>query len=216
MLADEYIRSIESAGGIPVMIPIYQGFSTVTELIDRIDGILVSGGNDVDPTRYGEFFIKETGNIVPQRDEQDINLVHYILQETNKPLLAICRGIQVLNVALGGTLHQDLGKAGYNDHFVDSSPYPYPVHTVKLEETSLLAEIIGNDMLKVNSFHHQAIKNLGEGLEVSAVSPTDGVIEAVEIPGDRMVLGIQWHPEMMITCAMNQRIFERFVTECKK
>lgn len=216
MLADEYIRSIEEAGGIPVMIPICQDFATVKEMVDHMDGILISGGNDVSPTLYGEFITKDCGPIVPERDEQDVNIIHYVLNKTQKPLLGICRGIQIMNVAFGGSLYQDVGKAGFDDHFVAASPYPYPVHTVKLEENSLLSQIIGDTTLKVNSFHHQGVKTVGENLKTSAVSVTDGVIEAVELPGERMVLAVQWHPEMMYHCSINRKIFVHFVEECKK
>ena len=215
MLADEYVRAIENAGGIPVMLPIYQSENAMLEALDHLDGVLISGGNDVDPSLYGEFITKEVGAIVPERDAQDIALTRAVISKTTKPLLGICRGIQIMNVAMGGTLHQDLGKAGYKDHFVGCCPITHPVHKVRLTAASLIADIIGSDMLAVNSFHHQAVNRVAEGFTVTATAE-DGTIEAMEIVGARMVLATQWHPEMMFTCKENQKIFNRFVAECAK
>lgn len=216
MLADEYIRAVEKAGGIPVMIPIYGDFETAKQLVDRVDAVLISGGNDVDPTLYGEFVQKEVGTLVPERDAQDIAITRYVVEKTNKPLLGICRGIQILNVAMGGTLFQDLGKAGHCDHFVGCSPITHPVHQVDLAEGSLLAQIIGDSKLAVNSYHHQAVKDVAPKMVAGAKAAADGTVEAIELPGERMVLGVQWHPEMLYTCPINQKIFARFVEEAAK
>lgn len=215
MLADEYIRAIENAGGIPVMLPIYQSESALMEALEHLDGVLISGGNDVDPSLYGEFITKDVGAIVPERDAQDIALTRAVIEQTNKPLLGICRGIQIMNVAMGGTLHQDLGKAGYKDHFVGCCPITHPVHKVKLAAQSLIADIIGSDELAVNSFHHQAVNQIAACFIATAVAE-DGTVEALELDGDRMILATQWHPEMMYTCGTNQKIFSRFVAECAK
>lgn len=215
MLADEYIRAVENAGGIPVILPIYKNKESMAEALEHLDGVLISGGNDVDPSLYGEFIIKEVGAIVPERDAQDLAITRAIIKDTNKPLLGICRGIQIMNVAMGGTLFQDLGKAGYNDHFVGCCPITHPVHKIKLTEGSQIADIIGSTELAVNSFHHQAVHDVADCFSVSAVAD-DGTIEAIELPGDRMVLATQWHPEMLYTCETNQKIFQRFVKECSK
>ncbi len=215
MLADEYIRAIENAGGIPVMMPIYQNESVMLEALERLDGVLISGGNDVDPCLYGEFITKNVGTIVPERDSQDIALTRAAIEKTNKPVLGICRGIQIMNVAMGGSLHQDLGKSGYQDHFVGCCPITHPVHKVKLAAQSLIADIIGSNELAVNSFHHQAVSRIAACFTATAVAE-DGTVEALEIDGDRMILATQWHPEMMYTCKANQRIFNRFVAECAR
>lgn len=216
MLAEHYIKAVENNGGIPVMIPIFKDFENAKALISHLNGVIVSGGNDVDPQRYGEFITKECGPIVPERDEQDISIVRYVLSETEKPILGICRGIQVFNVALGGTVHQDLGKDGFQDHFIGTMPLNHVSHEVRIEAESLLHDILGQDVIGVNSFHHQAVKELGKGLIVTARSVKDGVIEAIELPGKRMAMAVQWHPEMMYDSALHAKIFKRFVEQASK
>lgn len=216
LVADDYVRAVENAGGIPVLIPLCGSFETVKALLDRVDGVLLTGGNDVDPTRYGEFIQKEVGQLEPERDEQDLAVARYVVENTQKPLLCICRGIQVLNVALGGTLFQDLGKAGHCDHFVGCSPQTHPVHQVKITPNTLLADIIGAEELAVNSYHHQAVKQLAPGLVAGAVATEDGTIESIELPGERMVLATQWHPEMMYTTPLQQKVFERLVQQAAR
>lgn len=216
MLAEHYIKAVEKAGGIPIMIPIYQDFDNAKTLVDRMDGILISGGNDVDPQRYGELISKECGGIVPERDEQDIAIVKYVIEATSKPILGICRGIQVFNIAMGGTIYQDLGKAGFHDHFISAMPLNHASHEVVVEEKCLLYDIFGAKKVAVNSFHHQAVKNLGNHLVTIARSATDGVVEAVEIPGNRMALAVQWHPEMMYDSDEQAKIFTRFIKEAAK
>lgn len=216
MLAEHYIKAVEKAGGIPIMIPIYQDFDNAKTLIDRMDGILISGGNDVDPQRYGEFISKECGSIVPERDEQDIAIVKYVVEETAKPILGICRGIQVFNIAMGGTIYQDLGKAGFHDHFISAIPLNHASHEISIEKDSLLYDILRKTRIGVNSFHHQAVKDLGNGLAVMARSVTDNVIEAIQIPGKRMAMAVQWHPEMMYDSDEQAKIFTRFIKEAAK
>lgn len=215
MLASNYVDSIVNAGGIPILIPISENFESLEELVDRLDGIIISGGNDINPNLYNEFISKEVGTISPKRDKQEFEIVKYVLEKTSKPLLGICRGIQVLNVVCGGNLYQDLEKVGLNNHFIDSSPLNYGIHKVNIEKNSILYNIFEKDTIKVNSFHHQAIKTLGKNLKCIAKSQ-DGVIEAIYMEGNRFILGTQWHPEMMFDSLRNQNIFKKFVAECHK
>ena len=152
---------------------------------------------------------------VKERDNQDISLVKYLLEKTQKPILGICRGIQVLNVASGGTLYQDLEKEGdFEHHFMDMYPKDAIAHEIRLEEASKIYHVYRKERIGVNSFHHQAVKSVGEGLMIAAVSD-DGVIEAIEKPGDRFVVGIQWHPEMMADSKEQEQIFRAFVSACQ-
>lgn len=213
MIADEYPRAIERAGGIPVLIPILEDWDAVKELADKLDGVLISGGNDVDPTLYGETIIKEVGDIVPQRDRQDIRLTRYIVGETQKPFLGICRGIQILNVAFGGTLIQDMVKEDLPNHSVSCTPINHPVHSVSVAEGSLLKTLVGQAQLKVNSYHHQAVRKVADGLAVTAMAE-ENIVEGLELPGEQMVLAVQWHPEMMYDDPIQQRLLRGFVEAC--
>lgn len=213
-LADNYIASIEKAGGIPVMIPICESIETAKEMVSRMDGILISGGHDVDPRRYGQRTKSYCGTIMPKRDGQDIELVKYLLNETEKPILGVCRGIQVLNVAAGGTLYQDLEREGkFEHHFMEIYPMNYISHEITIKEGSKVRDIFGKEELGVNSFHHQAVRNPGDGFTVTAVSG-DGVTEAIEKDGSRFVVGVQWHPEMMYDSTEQQKIFQALVDAC--
>ena len=214
-LSDGYISSVEKAGGIPIMIPICDRVETVKEMAERLDGFLISGGNDIDPRRYGARAKAYCGQVVVKRDNQDISFVKYLLEKTQKPILGICRGIQVLNVASGGTLYQDLEKEGdFEHHFMDMYPKDAIAHEIRLEEASKIYHVYRKERIGVNSFHHQAVKSVGEGLMIAAVSD-DGVIEAIEKPGDRFVVGIQWHPEMMADSKEQEQIFRAFVSACQ-
>ena len=215
-LADNYIASIERAGGVPVMIPICRNMETVKEMVSRMDGILISGGHDVNPREYGEDVNGCCGVIMPMRDRQDVELSKYIIEETNKPILGICRGIQIMNIATGGKLYQDLEIEGnFNHHLNDMYPMNSVSHTVWMNEGTKMHAVFGKEKIGVNSFHHQAVKELGEGFVISAVS-TDGVTEAIEMKGERFVTAIQWHPEMMYDSKEQQEIFKIFVEACLK
>ncbi len=215
MIAGEYIRAIEKAGGIPVVVPVYDDLQLAKDVVDRLDGIIISGGDDVDPCLYGEFITKEVGYLNPQRDKVEMTVLKYAEEETTIPILGICRGIQLMNVARGGSLYQDLGKSGYQDHFVGKAPINHYVHTVDIIENSRIHQIVGTTKLKVNSYHHQAIKQLADGFVVTATSD-DGVIEAIEGPGNRYIVAVQWHPEMLYDSEINQLIFKDFIAQCTK
>lgn len=210
----DYVDAVLRAGAAPVLLPAIGDQAALQTLIRRIDGLVLTGGADVSPDRYGEEKLPLCGATSPQRDETEFALCRLAL-EMDLPILAICRGQQVLNCALGGTLYQDIA-AQYGDalkHPCYDTPRDQ-VHEVRVEPTSRLHAITGMDALRVNSRHHQAVKTLGEGLIVSARA-TDGLIEGVEMPGRRFVVGVQWHPETLSDYLPEaQALFNAFVEAC--
>lgn len=191
----DYVRSVELGGGLPVVIAALREPQNASDFLDRLDGLVLSGGSDVDPALYGKAPHPKLGAVVRERDDFELALTRAAL-ERDLPVLAICRGHQVLNVATGGTLIQDIPSVVERggDHDARSERWERS-HEVRVEPGSRLHRILGRDRVDVNSFHHQAIDTLGQGLVVSARSPADGIIEGVELPGRRFVLGVQWHPE---------------------
>ncbi|MFC5450007.1 gamma-glutamyl-gamma-aminobutyrate hydrolase family protein [Paenibacillus aestuarii] len=216
LLADDYIQAIEKAGGIPVILPVVENPETILPILAKLDGILFTGGNDVSPLCFNEIPSSAVGEVSVKRDRTDLALIKSALENYQMPILGICRGCQVLNVALGGTLHQDLTKDGVtkNEHFLLSYPIEHISQKVNLETNSRLAKIFASNSIGINSFHHQAVKNLGKNLVVAARAEDD-VIEAIEIPGERFIVGVQWHPEMMQKNKVNHSVlFESFINEC--
>jgi putative glutamine amidotransferase len=204
-----YVNAIHNAGGIPIIIP-YQPLEGIRTVLHQVRGVVLTGGVDVDPQRYGEAPHRACGEINPLRDELDLAVTELAL-ERNLPILAICRGAQVLNVALGGTLVQDIPEQipGAIKHRQEA-PKWYGTHSVSIQPGSLLSSIVGSDA-QVNSYHHQAIAKVGTGLRVSAEAP-DGVVEAVESTPGSFVLGVQWHPELMEErCPAARALFRHFV-----
>jgi putative glutamine amidotransferase len=182
-----YVEHIARAGGQPVILP---PAGDPSELAGRLDGLIVAGGGDIDPARYGAEPAEQTGYIRKFRDEAEFGLVNAALRD-GLPFLGICRGMQVLNVARGGTLHQHLPHVvGHTDH----SPAPGVFGRVPVRLSPELAKIYDGDELTPAHYHHQAIDRLGDGLEVTARSD-DGTIEAVEVTGHPFALAVQWHPE---------------------
>ncbi len=204
------IQAVIQSGGTPILIP-YQPKEHIYRILQGLDGLLIPGGNDVDPNRYGENPIVECGEIDPHWDELDLWATGFAL-ERNLPILAICRGCQVLNVALGGTLLQDIPSQVKNPlKHAQKAPRWYATHDISVQSASLLGNIWGNGPTKVNSYHHQSIAKVGKGLRIVATAP-DGIIEAVESTEHRFVLGLQWHPEHMIDhYPVASRIFEHFI-----
>lgn len=216
-LNTSYYQALEKAGALPILIPILQRSEDLFQLADNLDGVLFSGGVDIDPRYYDEEPRPGLGQITPERDELEITLCKAFF-ERKKPIFGICRGIQLINVSLGGTLHQDI-RTELKDvlkHYQEAPAYA-PTHVVFVERDSLLFSIVKMEKFLVNSFHHQAIKKVAPTLKVVARS-SDGIIEAVEsIDRDRFVLGVQWHPERMFEKYLEHfRLFERFVEECSK
>ncbi len=182
-------------------------------LLERLDGLLLSGGEDIAPVYYHQEMEDWIGRVDEERDVSELGLIQrWLYQE--RPLLAICRGHQMLNVTLGGTLYQDIASYIPNalDHaYVPARPMENTVHSVMINAQSRLATVLGGDTFEVNSAHHQAVRSAGNGLEVVAHAP-DGVIEAVEMPEHPFCLSVQWHPEAMVKISATMwPLFEAFV-----
>jgi putative glutamine amidotransferase len=198
-MGKNYIGSVIASGGVPVLVPTALDSATVRELYDAADGVLLTGGADVDPALFGETQHPSTEGIDADRDRVEIDVTRWALAD-DKPLFAICRGIQVVNVALGGSLIQDIPSQFETDlvHAGSSikAARDQVLHSVRSAPGSKLEAIIGAGEVGVNSFHHQSVKALAPGLALTALSP-DEIVEAVEHPGKRFFLGVQWHPEEM-------------------
>lgn len=210
-----YLYALQRAGGIPVLI-CHMPKDDLFTLLPNFSGILLPGGIDIDPSYYGEEPHPDCGRIDPLWDELDTTVARWAM-ENAVPVLAICRGMQVLNVAAGGTLIQDI-PSQLSKHIKHSQHAPkwYATHDIQIEAGSLLDSIIGQQTTRVNSFHHQAVRDVGQGLRVSAFA-SDGVIEAVEGTGKHFVLGVQWHPEHMVGhYSSAERIFTAFVQAVAK
>lgn len=204
-LDDGYARAVEAAGGIPAVLSL-QDPAGAGDALARLDGLILGGGPDLDPFHFGEEPLPETGRIDPERDAWELVLARVALV-AEVPVLGICRGIQVLNVAAGGSLYQDIGRQvrGALKHNQDA-PRWYPTHGVAVQPGSRLAATLaatlaapagaGPLFIRVNSFHHQAVWELAPGFVASARAP-DGVVEGIERPGATFALGVQWHPEAM-------------------
>jgi putative glutamine amidotransferase len=209
-----YLKGIEAAGGLPLVIP-PMDTSAIEPLLDRLDGICLSGGPDLDPALYEAEPHPELGPIEPDLDRFEIDVAARA-DAREMPILAICRGTQALNIVRGGALHQHLPDLSTAVHHRQTNPGTEPSHPVEIEAGSELARIFGGEELEiadVNSFHHQAIDRLGEGLRVSARAP-DGTIEAVEDPGRRFLIGVQWHAETLVHRQAEAALFRRFVDAC--
>jgi putative glutamine amidotransferase len=193
-LRDDYVRAVEAAGGLPLVFAPGKA-ADAADLLDHVQGLLLTGGADVEPARYGDAPHPALGTVVRERDAFELALCRTALHR-DLPILAICRGHQVLNVATGGTLVQDIPSEvqGFVDHDPDLDRWQ-TAHDVRILPGTRLRALLNTDTLAVNSFHHQAVRRLGQDLVVSAVSSSDGVVEAVEMPGRRLVIGVQWHPE---------------------
>lgn len=212
-VGDGYLSGLLECGAVPVVLPATSDPAHIARIVDLCDGFLIPGGQDIDPARYGAVRESHTHRSATTRDAMEQALVRAAV-DAGKPLLGICRGMQSLNVALGGTLHQDI-HAGFSEgalQHVQGRPFDLPAHMVDVVEGTHLAEIVGAPHLGVNTIHHQSVDKLGEGLVVCAVSPDDGIIEGIEFPGDQFVIGVQWHPEhMWRTRPHSKRLFRALV-----
>lgn len=192
-----YVRAVQVGGGVPVLLPPYLTPASLGQLLQTVDGLLLTGGGDIDPMRYGEEPHESVAFVSPERDTMEIAAVHAAI-EVGLPLFALCRGMQVLNVALGGSLIQDIPSQFETD--IDHSqkgPRDEATHPVDIDPSSRLFGLVGAERIEVNSLHHQALKTLGRGLKAVAWAP-DGIIEGIELPGDGFVVGVAWHPEELV------------------
>jgi putative glutamine amidotransferase len=194
MTPHPYATAVQDAGALALVLPPDDAAAMNPDaLLDRIDALLLAGGSDIDPAAYGAKPHPETGTTWPERDRFELALAHRAL-ERDMPVLGICRGMELLNVALGGTLMQHLPDVlGTDDH--RKVPGVFGEHEVRLEPGSLAARAVGAERTTVKSHHHQGVEELGEGLRVTGWSVPDEVIEAVELPDRRFALGVLWHPE---------------------
>ncbi|MEW6048326.1 MAG: gamma-glutamyl-gamma-aminobutyrate hydrolase family protein [Bacillota bacterium] len=201
----EYVRALEAAGAVPVIIPVPEQPQLAFSYLKGLDGLLLAGGGDVDPARFGEEPLPQLRKVDPERDAMEIALTEKAL-EMDLPVLGICRGIQVLNVAAGGTLYQDLpSQVPHVLQHDQNAPRWYPCHEVRLEPDSMVAGILQTDTLRVNSFHHQAVRVVAPPFRVAAKAK-DSVIESIESRDHTFVIGVQWHPECMVERYPVQRL----------
>lgn len=195
VISQNYIDSVIRGGGIPIIIPQNARIKDIPDYLSRIDGLVLSGGEDVAPFIYGENIRREVDYILPQRDFFELELLKEAIRR-NIPILGICRGMQILNVCLGGTLYQDIKTQLENkmDHLPELMPVNQLYHTITIHDHTILRTLFKEKILSVNSFHHQCIKDLGRDVIVSALAE-DGIIEGIEVKGNKNIIGIQCHPE---------------------
>jgi len=193
-----YLHAVQQAGGVPVVLPPQLSEASLARLARGLDGLLLTGGGDIDPARFGEAPHPTLYDVAPSRDSLETAAIQAAM-DRRLPILAICRGAQVLNVALGGSLFQDVGtEPGTEIRHSQQEPRDQPSHKVKVAPGSLLAETLGADEVEVNSMHHQAVKAVGAGLAAVAWAP-DQIVEGLELTDrSRFVLGVQWHPEELV------------------
>jgi putative glutamine amidotransferase len=196
-IGEQYLLAVEAGGGIPLLIHLTRDAAVLRAHYQRCDGLLFAGGGDVDPVIFGQMPHPKLGTVEPLRDEVELALARQAIDD-RKPVLGICRGIQLLNVALGGTLYQDIPSElpEASDHYA-SSHVPgraHLAHSIALEPDSWLAVRLGTDALPGNTFHHQALRDIAPGLRVTGRAP-DGIVEAIEGAGPGFVIGVQCHPE---------------------
>jgi putative glutamine amidotransferase len=212
-----YLRAVLAAGGLPLIIPSGLSLEQLHEAFDRLDGLVLIGGGDIDPQIFKGQAHPRVYGIDAQRDDLDLTLARLAADE-RKPFLGICRGIQVINVALGGTLFTDIGdqkqQALRHDWYPDV-PRDFLAHAVALKPDSRLAQILGGDHFEVNSLHHQGLEKIAPSLTVSAHSP-DGLVEAVELEGHPFGIGVQWHPECLQEHAPQRALFSALVEAAKQ
>ena len=216
-LMHQYISAVSEAGGVPMLIPSGITSEAVKALIDRVDGILLTGGGDIAIERYGGQPHLSVAGIDPERDRVEFALLQ-TAAKTGKPFLGICRGFQVVNVALGGTLYthiqEQLPGAVKHDYDSDSQRL-FLAHSIRLEKSSSLASILNEAELNVNSLHHQGAKDLAPSLKPAAYAP-DGLVEGLEFPGHPFGIAVQWHPEWLMDQPVTRRLFGAFIEAAGK
>jgi putative glutamine amidotransferase len=220
VMNQRYYGAVADAGGAPVLVPLLDDVAALRAVYDACDGLLIPGGVDVDPACFGEPPHPRLGRIDPARDRVELALTRWAVED-GKPLLGLCRGLQVINVALGGTLYQDLAAqcpdAIRHDYFPNHGfARDHLAHDVALRSGSRMRKVIARDRLAVNSMHHQGIKSLAPALLAAAVAP-DGLVEGVESRDDHFLIGVQWHPEVFEGDDPHTRaLFIDFVTQAHR
>ncbi|MEX0781557.1 MAG: gamma-glutamyl-gamma-aminobutyrate hydrolase family protein [Dehalococcoidia bacterium] len=217
-----YLNAVQGAGGLPVILPPQLDGTGLSQLMGQVQALILTGGGDIDPERYGEDRHEKTDGVSAERDELEATATKIAL-ERGMPVLAICRGLQMLNVTLGGSLFQDVPSefATEINHAQTSGDAPAErsdvTHGVTIEEGCRLAALVGATSLEVNSMHHQSVNRLGSGLRPVAWAP-DGVVEGLELPGNgRFVVAVQWHPEELVgTHEHARRLFEALIEQAAR
>lgn len=216
VMSQRYIKTLTAAGAVPWVVPLLDDPEALRAIYDQLDGVFLPGGVDIDPATYGEPRHPLCGRSDPDRDATELQLVRWAMEE-RKPALAVCRGIQVINVAAGGTLYQDIAHEYPDAIKHDYCPFQgryardLLVHSVLIDQESRLGQILGVRALKVNSMHHQGIKDPAPGLIPSAFA-TDGIVEGVESANGHFLVGVQWHPEELVESDPRmRRLFTVFV-----
>jgi gamma-glutamyl-gamma-aminobutyrate hydrolase PuuD len=215
-LAHTYVESIQTAGGLPILLPTNLDAEEIKLLRSHLDGILLSGGGDIEAIRFDGKPSKTISDVSSARDEMEYALVRLSL-ETNWPLFGICRGMQVINAALGGTLYTDIPEQ-YDTKTAHNLPEEkgrdFPAHEVRIIEGTKLANIVEKKLLHVNSFHHQGVLKVAEGLVINATA-SDDLIEGLEIAEQRFLIGVQWHPECLQKSSEQRAIFKTFISAAR-
>jgi putative glutamine amidotransferase len=221
VMNDRYYTAVAQAGGAPVLVPLlHDDLDALRAVYEMLDGVLIPGGVDVNPATFGEAPHPKLGRVDEPRDVVEMQLTRWAIAD-GKPVLGLCRGLQVINVALGGTLYQDL-EAQYPDG-IKHDYFPtygfgrdHLAHDVTVTAGSRLRTVLDRDRITVNSMHHQGIKTLAPTLVASAVAP-DGLVEAVELPGSPFCVGVQWHPEVFEMANPDTRhVFREFITAASR
>lgn len=208
----DYSKSVERAGGLPVIIPVIRSPSYIEDIVKKIDGLILTGGPDVYPLIYDTSMYRDCKRVVSERDRFELELLEKSL-ENDIPIFGICRGFHLLNIHFGGTLYQDIYRDNLTDiaHSGSKAPPYEPCHSVFFEKGCLFDDVCG-ETITVNSYHHQAIKKLGKGLKAVGWSCEDKLIEAILHESNKSLLAVQWHPEMMTEHSLVQmKIFEYFI-----
>ena len=213
-IAGDYITMVEKCGGIPIILPVGDT-AYIDDILDSIDALIISGGSDVGPDLYGEFPIPELGKVNPRRDIYEIPLIRKAY-ERDMTVLGICRGIQIMNVALGGTLYQDIVKElGVLPHSIPNYPRNTGWHKVTFTKGSMIEEIFGKSSIMTNSYHHQAVKIPCRDSVITGKTE-DGVAEVLEFPKKKFFLAVQWHPEMMYDSEEQLLLTRALISACSK
>lgn len=211
-------KAIMRSGGVPILLPYYGANKDIEQIAQTIDGLVTTGGDDIDPTFFGEEPHRKLGPVVAARDQFEIAITKQMLK-LNKPILGICRGAQILNIAAGGDMYQDIYDQIDNEllQHAQTAPRGHGSHYVNVLESSLLHKITNSNKIRVNSRHHQANRKVPDHFQICGTA-SDGVVEAIESKDHKFALGLQWHPESMLSVDddISMRIFSEFLQACSE